>query len=123
MPLVLAGFLVHVTWLRSTYQAMRGDGFSFRTPDALQHRLWLIWLSDVLYAILFVWLYVRGREDTPWIRQGFRYGVLRTLPISHPSRVPVHLPSCERGESLPLETTWCAPFSASLLISCDPDYP
>jgi hypothetical protein len=36
--------------------------------------------GDLLYAILFVWVYVRGREDTPWN-------------------------------------------SASLLISCDPDYP
>jgi hypothetical protein len=43
--------------------------------------------------------------------------------ISHPSRVPAHLPSCVRVESLPPGTTWCAPFSASLLISCDPDYP
>jgi len=77
--LVVAGFLIHVTWLGSTYQAMRDNGFSFRTPDALQHRLWLIWLSDLLYAILFVWVYVRGREDTPWLGQGIRYGVLMTL--------------------------------------------
>jgi len=52
---------------------MRDGGFSFRAPDALQHRLWLIWLSDLLYAILFVWVYVRGREHTPWLGQGFRY--------------------------------------------------
>jgi hypothetical protein len=85
VTLVLAGFLIHVTWLGSTYQAMRDDGFSFRTPDALQHRLWLIWLSDLLYAILFVWVYVRGREDTPWIGQGLRYGVLMTLFTIVPS--------------------------------------
>src|SRR4029077_18046643 len=85
VTLVVAGFLIHVTWLGSTYQSMRGDGFSFRTPDALQHRLWLIWLSDLLYAILFVWVYVRGREDTPWIGQGLRYGLLMGLFTILPS--------------------------------------
>ena len=85
VTLVVAGFLIHVVWLGSTYQEMRGDGFSFRTPDALQHRLWLIWLSDLLYAILFVWVYVRGREETSWIGQGLRYGVLMTLFTIVPS--------------------------------------
>ena len=85
VTLVVAGFLIHVVWLGSTYQAMRDAGFSFRTPDALQHRLWLIWLSDIFYAILFVWVYVRGREHTPWLGQGFRYGVLMTLFTIVPS--------------------------------------
>lgn len=77
--LVVAGFLIHAVWLGSTYQGMREDGFSFRTPDALQHRLWIIWLSDLLYAALFVWVYLRGREDKPWMGQGLRYGVLMTF--------------------------------------------
>src|SRR6266478_3071578 len=85
VTLVVAGFLIHVTWLGSTYQALRDGGFSFRAPDALRHRLWLIWLSDLLYAILFVWVYVRGREHTPWLGQGFRYGVLMTLFTIVPS--------------------------------------
>lgn len=79
VTLVVAGFLIHGIWLGSTYQAMRDDGFSFRAPDALQHRLWLIWMSDLLYAILFVWVYGRGREETPWAGQGLRYGALMTL--------------------------------------------
>src|ERR1700746_1237364 len=71
LGLVIGGFLIHALWLQSTYQLMRDSGFSFRTPEALQHRLWIIWLSDLLYAILFVWVYVRGREDKPWPAQGF----------------------------------------------------
>ncbi len=31
--LVVAGFLIHVMWLGSTYQGVRDDRFSFRTPD------------------------------------------------------------------------------------------
>jgi hypothetical protein len=83
--LVVAGALIHQVWLGSTYQAMREDGFSFRTPDAIRHRLWLIWVADLLYATLFVWIYVRGREDKPWAGQGFRYGLLMTLFTVVPS--------------------------------------
>ena len=83
--LVVAGFLIHAVWLGSTYQALRDAGFSFRSPDAFQRRIWLIWLSDLLYAILFVWVYVRGREETPWVGQGLRYGVLMTLFTIVPS--------------------------------------
>ena len=61
--LVLAGFLIHALWLASTYQSMRDSVFSFRAPEAHQHRLWIIWLSDLLYAIIFVRVYLRGRED------------------------------------------------------------
>jgi hypothetical protein len=85
VALVVAGFLIHSIWLGTTYEAMRDDGFSFRAPDALQHRLWLIWLGDLLYSILFVWVYVRGREETPWVWQGLRYGVLMTLFTIVPS--------------------------------------
>ena len=83
--LVVAGFLIHALWLGSTYQAMRNDGFSFRAPDALQHRLWLIWFGDLLFAILFVWVYNRGREEKPWVGQGLRYGVMMTLFTIVPS--------------------------------------
>ena len=34
VAIVVAGFLIPAVWLGSTYQAMRDDGFSFRTPDA-----------------------------------------------------------------------------------------
>ena len=85
VTLVLAGFLIHAIWLGPTYQALREGGFSFRAPDALQHRLWLIWFGDLLYAILFVWVYNRGREEKPWVGQGLRYGVMMTLFTIVPS--------------------------------------
>jgi hypothetical protein len=45
----------------------------------MQHKLWGIWVSDILYSILFVWVYAKGREAKPWVAQGFRYGVVITL--------------------------------------------
>jgi hypothetical protein len=85
--LVLAGFLIHAVWLGPTYQSMRDSGFSLRAPDAVQHRLWLIWFGDLLYAIFFVWVYNRGREEKPWVGQGIRYGVLMTLFTIVPSEL------------------------------------
>lgn len=77
--LFVAGFLVHAVWLASTYQTMTAEGFSFRSHDALQHKLWIIWLSDLLYAILFAWVYARGMEPKPWASQGIRFGILIAL--------------------------------------------
>jgi membrane protease YdiL (CAAX protease family) len=77
--LVAAGALIHGYLLRSTYEAMRADGFSFRPMQSLHHKLWIVHVSDLLYAILFVWIYTRGREDKPWVGQGIRYGIVMTL--------------------------------------------
>jgi len=77
--LFVAGFLVHGVWLGNTYGQMRASGFSFRTEDAMRHKLWLIWVSDLLYSMLFAWVYAKGVEAKPWAAQGIRYGILMTL--------------------------------------------
>ena len=83
--LFMAGFLVHSVWLGTTYRQMRDAGFSFRPEDAMRHKLWGIWVSDILYSILFAWVYAKGREAKPWVGQGIRYGVLMTLFTVVPS--------------------------------------
>ena len=85
--LFVAGFLLHGVWLGATYREMRDSGFSFRPEEAMRHRLWLIWVSDALYSILFVWVYANGREEKPWVGQGIRYGVLMTLFTVMPSTI------------------------------------
>jgi hypothetical protein len=85
--LFVAGFLLHGVWLGATYREMRDSGFSFRPEEAMGHRLWLIWVSDALYSILFVWVYANGREEKPWVGQGIRYGVLMTLFTVMPSTI------------------------------------
>jgi hypothetical protein len=77
--LFVAGFLIHDVWLGSTYGEMRASGFSFRPEGAMQQRLWLIWVSDLLYSILFAWVYAKGVEAKPWAAQGVRYGIVVTL--------------------------------------------
>jgi hypothetical protein len=83
--LFVAGFLVHGVWLGTTYHQMRDAGFSFRPENAMRHKFWGIWVSDILYSILFAWVYAKGREEKPWVGQGIRYGVLMTLFTVVPS--------------------------------------
>ena len=77
--LIVAGFLIHEIWLGPLYRQMREAGFSFRPEDLLRHKLWVVWVGDLLYAFLFVWIYTRGVEDKPWVGQGIRYGIIMTL--------------------------------------------
>ena len=83
--LFVASYLVHGVWLGATYRSMTQLGFSFRSQDALQRRLWIIWASDLLYSILFVWVYVRGMERKSWLGQGIRFGILMSLFTVVPS--------------------------------------
>lgn len=83
--LFVASYLVHGVWLGATYRSMTQQGFSFRSQDALQPRLWIIWASDLLYSILFVWVYVRGMERKSWLGQGIRFGILMSLFTVVPS--------------------------------------
>ncbi len=77
--LFVAGFLVHSVWLGNTYRQMRDAEFSFRPEDVMRHKLGFVWVSDLLYAILFSWVYAKGVEHRPWVSQGIRYGILMTL--------------------------------------------
>jgi hypothetical protein len=77
--LFIAGFLVHSVLLGDTYRQMRGTGFSFRPEEAMRHKLWLVFVSDLLYSALFAWVYARGMEQKPWASQGIRFGLLMTL--------------------------------------------
>ncbi len=83
--LVVAGFLIHSVWLGPTYRAMRVAGMSFRAEDVMMHKVWIILLSDLVYAVLFVWIYARGMENKPWVGQGIRYGIIATLFTLVPS--------------------------------------
>lgn len=83
--LFAAGFLVHGIWLGDTYRSMREQGFSFRPEEALQRKVWIVWVSDLLYSILFVWVYARGMERKSWLGQGIRFGILMSLFTVVPS--------------------------------------
>jgi hypothetical protein len=80
MSLVL-GFVVHVALLGADYAKMTG---LFRAEqDAQGYFGWML-LAHLLIGIGFAWVYMKGREDKPWLAQGVRFGlavaVLATIP-------------------------------------------
>lgn len=81
---MLLGFLIHAVLLGPDYAALPG---LMREPaDAHQHFGYMI-AAHILIAIGFTWIYVRGREDKPWLGQGIRFG----LAIAVVSTIPIYL--------------------------------
>ena len=78
---MLLGFLIHEVLLGPDYAQL---GALFRGPaDSAHYFPWML-LAHVLTAVGFVWIYMRGHEDKPFLQQGLRYGlavaVLATIP-------------------------------------------
>lgn len=76
------GWVVHGLLLAQDYTKLSG---LFRQPQEQTSLFWYIVLAHVLFAVAFVWIYVKGKEDRPFLMQGVRYGValavLMTLPV------------------------------------------
>lgn len=69
-------FVVHGVLLHDDYGRLSN---LFR-PEAEAGRYFpLMILAHVLLAGAFAWIYLRGREDKPWLGQGARFGVAIAL--------------------------------------------
>jgi hypothetical protein len=80
----LLGYVVHGVLLRGDYAAL---GAMFRPEEQqMAYMLWMT-LAHVSLAIGFVWVYLKGREEAPFLGQGIRYG----LAISVLMVVPMYL--------------------------------
>jgi hypothetical protein len=75
------GYFVHGILLRENYAQLAG---MFRPERDGASYLVYILLAHVFFAVGFVWIYLKGREDKPFLMQGVRYGVaiavLMTIP-------------------------------------------
>jgi len=76
------GFIVHGWLLRPDYAQLSN---LFRAKQEMGTYFPYLLLANVLFAAAFVWIYVKGKEDKPWLAQGIRYGVavavLTTIPV------------------------------------------
>jgi hypothetical protein len=45
----------------------------------MRHKRWVIWVGQLIFTVLFAWVYTRGVENKPWLGQGIRYGIIMTL--------------------------------------------
>lgn len=72
----LGSYLIHGVLLSGDYSRMPG---LFRPMDEQQKYFGWLLLGHVIFAGAFVWIYVRGVEQKPWLAQGARYGIAVTL--------------------------------------------
>lgn len=81
--LFLLGWLVHGGLLADDYERIRP---LLRQREETRGRILYVFLAQICTAFAFVWIYVRGREERPWLGQGIRYGLvvalLATIPVN-----------------------------------------
>jgi len=75
------GFLVHGMMLHDDYAQFPN---LFRTEEDSANYFGYMLLAHVMMAVAFVWIYLKGKADKPYLGQGIRYGiaiaVLMTIP-------------------------------------------
>ncbi len=74
--LTALGYLIHNVWLRPVYQQY---AHVWRPESVLLHKLWVMWVGQFIFTVMFAWVYTHGVENKPWAGQGIRYGILMTL--------------------------------------------
>ena len=70
---MLLDFAIHGWHLHAAYQALPN---LYRSDADSQHYMGWMLLAHALIAYAFVWIYLRGREDKPWLAQGLRFGFI-----------------------------------------------
>jgi hypothetical protein len=76
------GYLIHGIWLAPIYQEYASV---WRLEEIRLHKMWILWLGELVFAVMFVWIYSRGVEEKPWPGQGLRYGVAMALLVVVPT--------------------------------------
>jgi len=70
--LMVFGFVVHGLLLSKDYGPIT-PRIMRDAVDGGRHMPYLA-IGQFIFAIAFVWIYLRGREDKPYLAQGLRYG-------------------------------------------------
>ena len=81
---MLIGFVVHGVLLHGDYGQMPN---LYRTEEAQMGYFGWMLAAHVMIAASFVWIYVQGRNDKPWLAQGVRFGIAAALLMT----VPIYL--------------------------------
>lgn len=71
--LELMNYLIHGVILSSTYSE-EGIKQLFRSEEEMQSKMWIIWVTDLIWAFFFVFIFVKGYENKG-IMEGVKYGV------------------------------------------------
>ncbi len=79
---MIIGVVVHGMLLAGDYHQLQ---HLYRTEEEQMAYFGWMLAAHVMIAAAFVWIYVQGRTDKPWLAQGVRFGIatalLATIPI------------------------------------------
>ena len=78
---MIVGFVVHATLLAPDYAALPN---LYRANEDAENYFHFMLLAHVLMAIGLTWVYRMGRDDSPWVGQGLRFGVAMTILMTVP---------------------------------------
>jgi hypothetical protein len=70
--LEIFSYLIHSVILSSTYMS-EGSKQLFRPEEQMNSYMWVIWVTDLIWSLLFVFFFVKGYENKG-IMEGLRYG-------------------------------------------------
>jgi hypothetical protein len=66
------GFVLHGVLLQSDYAQFPN---LMRTQAEMMKRMYWMVLGDLSFALAFVWIYLQGLKQAPWVGQGLRFGL------------------------------------------------
>jgi hypothetical protein len=75
------GFVVHAALLGDDYANLTGI---FRAPKDQEGYVLYMLLAHVFLAAGFVWVYLQGKTDRPFLAQGVRFGLALAVLITVP---------------------------------------
>ena len=79
---MVVGFVVHGLLLGQDYAALPN---LYRGEQDSQNYFHFMLLAHVLMAIGLTWIYRMGRDDSPWLGQGLRFGIAIVLLVTIPT--------------------------------------
>jgi hypothetical protein len=92
--LEVTGFLIHQVLLSSTYMS-EGIKEVFRGEEEMMGKMWIMYLTDLIWAFFFAFFFVKGYENKgimEGLRFGFYIGIFVSLVFSYQMYVILPIP-------------------------------
>ena len=79
---LMAGFVVHGFLLSQDYMALPD---LYRSEEDQVNYFHFMLIAHILMGIALTWIYREGRNDKPWLGQGFRFGIMIAVLMPIPT--------------------------------------
>jgi len=92
--LEILGYLIHGVLLAGAYQ-LEGVKEAFRPMAEMESKMWVMWLTDLIWVYFFMFFFVKGYENkgiVEGIRYGAYIGIFVSLVLSYQNYVVFPIP-------------------------------